>query len=52
MYKDEFDDARLEYNSRQVREDRKIKDNFTHVSNNTKSDLACEIIIELGDMEF
>ena len=52
LYKDDFEDARLEYNSRQVREDRKIKDYFTHVSNNTKSDLACEIIIELGDMEF
>ena len=52
LYKDEFEDARLEYNSRQVREDRKIKDYFTHVSNNTKSDLACEIIIEFGDMEF
>ncbi len=52
LYKDEFEDARLEYNSRQVREDRKIKDYFTHVSNNTKSDLACEIIIELGDMKF
>lgn len=52
LYKDEFEDARLEYNSRQVREDRKIKDYFTHVSNNTKSDLAWEIIIELGDMEF
>lgn len=52
LYKDEFEEARLEYNNRQVREDRKIKDYFTHVSKNTKSDLACEIIIELGDMEF
>ena len=52
LYKDEFEDARLEYNSRQVRKDRKIKNYFTHISNNTKSDLACEIIIELGDMEF
>ena len=52
LYKDEFEEARLEYNSRQVRGDRKIKDYFTHVSNNTKNDLACEIIIELGDMEF
>lgn len=52
LYKDEFEEARLEYNSRQVRGDRKIKDYFTHVSNNTKKDLACEIIIELGDMEF
>ncbi len=52
LYKDEFEEARIEYNSRQVREDRKIKDYFTHVSNNTKNDLACEIIIELGDMKF
>lgn len=52
LYKDEFEETKLEYNSRQVREDRKIKDYFTHVSNNTKNDLACEIIIELGDMKF
>ncbi len=52
LYKDEFEEARLEYNSRQTREDRKIKDYFTHVSNNSKNDLACEIIIELGDKNF
>ncbi len=52
LYKDEFEEAKIEYNNRQTRDDRKIKDYFTHVSNNTKNDLACEIIIELGDMEF
>ena len=52
LYKDEFEEARLEYNSRQTREDRKIKDYFSHVSNNSKNDLACEIIIELGDKNF
>ena len=52
LYKNEFEEARIEYNNRQIRDDRKIKDYFTHVSNNTKKDLACEIIIELGDMEF
>ena len=52
LYKDEFEEARIEYNNRQTRDDRKIIDYFTHVSNNTKKDLACEIIIELGDMEF
>lgn len=52
LYKDEFEEARIEYNNRQIRDDRKIKDYFIHVSNNTKKDLACEIIIELGDMEF
>ena len=52
LYKDEFEEAKLEYNSRQTREDRKIKDYFSHVSNNSKNDLACEIIIELGDKQF
>ncbi|MBQ8535510.1 MAG: plasmid recombination protein [Bacilli bacterium] len=52
LYKDEFEDARIEYNSRQTRDDRKIKDYFSHVSNSLKSDLACEIIIELGNKEF
>lgn len=52
LYKDEFEEARLEYNSKQVRDDRKIKNYFSHISNSSKSDLACEIIIELGDMEF
>ncbi len=52
LYKDEFEEAKIEYNNRQTRDDRKIKDYFTHVSNSTKKDLACEIIIELGDMEF
>lgn len=52
LYEDEFEEARLEYNSRQTREDRKIKDYFSHVSNNSKNDLACEIIIELGDKNF
>lgn len=52
LYKEEFEEAVLEYNSRQSRDDRKIKDYFTHVSKNSKNDLACEIIIELGDKEF
>ena len=50
LYKQEFEEARLEYNKKQTRNDRKIDDYFTHISNNNKSDLACEIIIELGDM--
>ncbi len=52
LYKDEFEEAVLKYNSRQVRDDRKIKDYFTYVSNNAKNDLAVQIIIELGDKEF
>jgi len=52
LYKSEFEESRIEYNSKQVREDRKINEYFTHISNNSKSDLACEIIIELGDKKY
>ena len=52
FYKNEFEEARLEYNNRQTRDDRKIDNYFKKVSDNSKSDLACEIIIELGDKKF
>lgn len=52
LYVEEFDEARKEYNEKQTRSDRKIEDYFSHISNNEKNDLACEIIIELGNMEF
>lgn len=52
LYKEEFDESKEEYNLKQVRDDRKIKDYFTHISNNEKNDLACEIIIELGDKKY
>lgn len=52
LYLEEFEEARLEYNEKQKRNDRKIKDYFANVSNNTKSDLACEIIIELGNKRY
>lgn len=52
FYRTEFEEARLEYNNRQTRDDRKIDDYFKKVSENSKSDLACEIIIELGDKKF
>ena len=52
LYIEEFEEAKEEYNSKQTRENRKIKDYFTHVSNNYKNDLACEIIIELGNKKY
>lgn len=52
LYKQEFENARIEYNNKQIRDDRKIKDYFYKISDDTKHDLACEIIIELGDMHF
>ncbi len=51
MYIDEFEEARLEYNSNQPREDRKIENYFKKVCE-SQNDIACEIIIELGDMDF
>ena len=52
FYKTVFEEARIEYNNRQTRDDRKINDYFKKISENSKSDLACEIIIELGDKKF
>ena len=52
LYKKEFDKSKEEYNAKQTRENRKIDDYFSHISNSSKNDLACEIIIELGDKSF
>ena len=52
FYKTEFEKARLEYNNKQSRPSRMINDYFEHVSNDEKKDLACEIIIELGNKEY
>ena len=55
LYLEEFEEARLEYNKEQEnkgRNDRKITDYFKKISDNTKNDLACEIIIELGDKKY
>ena len=52
LYLDLFDEARLEYNNKQTRDDRKIDNYFNKISNDIKHDLACEIVIELGNMEY
>ena len=52
LYLSEFEEARLEYNSKQSRPSRMIDNYFDSVSNNEKKDLACEIILELGDKEY
>ena len=51
LYLEEFEQSRIEYNNRQTREDRKIIDYFKKVCE-SQNDIACEIIIELGDMDF
>ncbi len=50
VYIDEFEQARIEYNSK-TRADRQVKDYFQKVCN-SQNDIACEIIVELGDMDF
>ena len=52
MYKSEFEEARIEYNNKQSRPSRMINDYFEYVSNDEKRDLACEIIIELGNKKY
>ncbi len=52
IYHKEFDYSLKEYNDKQKRDDRKIKNYFDYVSNNSKNDLACELIIELGDKTY
>lgn len=47
VYHREFDDVVKEYNSRQKREDRKIKDYFEHVAG-LNQDMAVEIIFNAG----
>ena len=51
LYLEEFEESPIEYNNKQTLEDRKIKDYFKKVCE-SQNDIACEIIIELGDMDF
>ena len=51
LYLEEFEQARIEYNQKQTCEDRKIIDYFKKVCE-SQNNIACEIIIELGDMDF
>ena len=50
VYLAEFEQARIEYNAK-TRADRQITDYFQKVCI-SQNDIACEIIIELGDMDF
>ena len=51
VYLDEFEQARIEFNNKKTRKDRKIDNYFQKVCD-SQNDIACEIIIELGDMDF
>lgn len=52
LYLEIFEDSKNIYNDKQTRNDRKIDNYFKKISEDTKHDLACEVIIELGNMEF
>lgn len=52
VFHDQFDQALREYNRKQKRADRHINNYMRYVSENAKSDLAVEAIIQLGDLEF
>ena len=51
LYFQEFEEARIEYNNKQTKKDRIIDNYFKKISG-SQNDIACEIIIELGDMDF
>lgn len=51
LYLKEFEEARIKYNETQ-RETRRIDNYFSHISKNSKNDLACEFIIELGNKKY
>lgn len=52
VYHDEFDEPLKEFNQKQNREDRKIKDYLKHVSDSKSNDVAAEIIIQIGNRDF
>ena len=51
IYKEEFTEPLVEYNEGK-RADRQIKDYLKYVSDNKKADVAAEVILQIGDMEF
>lgn len=52
FYKDFFEESRIEYNQKQKRDDRKIFDYFEKISDDSKKQMAVEIIVQLGDKKF
>ena len=51
VYKDEFSEAVYDYNMKQKREDRKILDYYNQINNDKQTNLAVEMIFQLGDSE-
>ena len=51
-YKEEFTKAVEDYNAKQKRNDRKIYDYFQKISDDKKTNLYTEIVVQVGDNEF
>ena len=51
LYKEEFDEAVYNYNSKQKRADRKIINYLDKVSEDNKKNVAIEMILQMGDKE-
>lgn len=51
VYKDEFTEAVYDYNMKQKREDRKILDYYEQINNDKQTNLAVEMLFQLGDAE-
>ena len=51
FYKTEFGEALYNYNKKQNREDRKIVDYLEKMNNDTKSNIAVEMIFQIGDKQ-
>ena len=52
LYYELFNKSLEKYNEKQTRIDRKIDDYLYHISNDNEHDLACQIIIEIGDLDY
>lgn len=51
-YKEEFTKAVEDYNAKQKRNDRKIYDYFQKISDDKKTNLYTEVVVQVGDNEF
>lgn len=51
VYKEEFSEAVYDYNMKQKREDRKILDYYNQINNDKQTNLAVEMIFQLGDYD-
>lgn len=51
LYREEFSEALKNYNNKQKRSDRRIKDYYNHIKSSKKTALQQEMIIQVGDKD-